>query len=144
MTFQRIGIVLVAAFLLFWGYRQFGWGGVAGVSGALFLWLMLHVTRLMTVMQRAARRPIGYVDSAVMLNAKLRAGQSLFHVVALTRALGERQSAEGEQPEVYRWTDNGGSWVQARFQGGKLADWAMHRPEATPAEPAEGSGADAP
>jgi hypothetical protein len=96
------------------------------------MWLLLHVTRLMTVMKRAARQPVGWVASAVMLNAKLRQGQTLMHVIAMTRSLGERLSAEGEQPERYRWTDNSGSTVEVTVTSGKVTQWALVRP----AEPA--------
>ena len=130
MNLQRIWIPLFAAGLLVLAHRQYGWLGVAAVSGGLVMWLLMNITRLLTVMQRAARRPLGYVDSAVMLNAKLKSGVTLFHVVALTRALGERTSAEGVQPEHYRWTDNGGSRVDAVFADGRLRSWTLHRPEA--------------
>ena len=60
-------------------------------------------------------------------------GSTLMHVVAMTRALGEPKSQEGSQPELYRWTDNGNSWVDATFVGGKLKEWALTRPD-VPAE----------
>jgi hypothetical protein len=138
MSWQRILVALIGAALLFWGHRQFGWAGVAAVAGGLVLWLLLHFTRLMAVMRRAAQRPIGHVDSAVMLNARLHAGLPLVGVTGLARALGERVSLEDEQPEVYRWTDPGGASVLARFAHGKLLDWGLKRPD-TP-----GPGADAP
>ena len=93
------------------------------------MWLLLHFTRLMTVLKRAAHRPIGHVDSAVMLNAKLKPGVTLMHVIAMTRALGERLSDEGADPELYRWTDNGQSTVEAEFQHGKLVRWQLARPD---------------
>jgi hypothetical protein len=136
MNIRRLAVALIAAALLFWGHRQYGWAGVAAVAGGLLMWLLLHFTRLMAVMRRAAQRPIGHVDSAVMLNARLQAGMPLVGVVGLARALGELVSPEGEQPEVYRWTDPGGASVQARFAHGKLLDWGLKRPE-------EGSEADA-
>lgn len=138
MKLMRIAVPLLCLGLLAWGYRQFGWPGVAGVTGGLIMWLLLHFTRAMAVMRRAAQRPIGHVDSAVMLNARLRAGVSLLHVVGMTRALGQLRSPEGQQPEIYRWTDAGHSWVEAEFSGGKLQRWRMERP----AEQA-GDGADA-
>lgn len=128
MNIRRIAAAAIAAALLYWGYRQFGWPGVAAVSGGLLLWLLLHFTRLMGVMQKAARRPIGHVDSAVMLNARLQPGLPLLNVIGLARALGALQSAEGAQPEVYRWTDPGGSFVEAEFAGGKLQRWRLQRP----------------
>ncbi|MBP7532236.1 MAG: glycerate kinase, partial [Ottowia sp.] len=90
-----------------------------------------------TIMKRAADRPIGYVGSAVMLNAKLKPRMALLHVVGLTRALGERLSPEGTEPEVYRWRDPGDSHVTAEFEGGRLARWRLERP-AEPAGPAGG------
>ena len=128
MNVRQIAAAAIAAALLYWGHRQFGWPGVAAVSGGLLLWLLLHFTRLMSVMQRAARRPIGHVDSAVMLNARLQPGLPLLNVIGLARALGELQSAEGAQPEVYRWTDPGGARVEAEFAGGKLQRWRLERP----------------
>ena len=126
-----IGLVLV-------GYASAGWPGVAAVVGGLVMWALLHFTWLMNVMKKAANRPMGYVGSAVMLNARLKPGVNLMHVMAMTQSLGERLSAENAQPEVYRWTDGSGSHVTAEFQSGKLVQWTMFRPpEPTPAvEPA--------
>ena len=134
MKLSRIAVPLLCIALLYWGFRQFGWAGVAGVGGGLLMWLLLHFTRMMTVMKRAANRPIGYVDSAVMLNAKLRPGVPLIHVIGLTRALGQLRSPKDASPEVYRWTDSGDSWVEAEFEGGKLQRWKLHRPAAESAE----------
>ena len=97
------------------------------------MWALLHFTRLMNVMQKAAKRPIGHVGSAVMLNAKLKPGVNLMHVVAMTQALGEQLSEQGVQPEVYRWTDGTQSHVTCEFHVGKLRQWTLYRP------PAEGS-----
>ena len=49
------------------------WLGRCGgmVVGGLVMWALLHFTRLVNVMKKAAKRPIGYVGSAVMLNARL-------------------------------------------------------------------------
>lgn len=124
----RVLLPAAAALMLVLAHRAYGWGGVALAGGALVFWLLLHFTRMMQVLQRAARRPVGYVDSAVVLNARLREGVNLLQVVGLARALGERQSEEGAQPEVFRWTDNGGSHVTCRFAGGRLAGWALWRP----------------
>ncbi len=65
-------------------------------AAAVVMYLLLHFTRLMHVLKSAADRPVGYVGSAVMLNAKLKPGVNLLHVMALTESLGERVSAEGE------------------------------------------------
>ena len=94
------------------------------------MWLLLHWARLIAVLQRAARRPIGYVESAVMLNAKLRDGLSLLHVLALTRSLGQQLSPQHVQPEVFRWCDPGGNHVTCEFGAGKLLRWTLVRPQA--------------
>jgi hypothetical protein len=118
------GIVLIAA-----AYRAYEWKGVALVVTGLVFWLMLHFTRLMQALKRAANRPVGYIDSAVMLSVKLKAGWSLLHLVALTKSLGILQSEKNAQPEVFRWTDNGNIYVDCTFVGGKLASWQLVRPE---------------
>ena len=109
-------------------YRYYGWGGVAMASSVLVMWVLLHFTRMMQVLKRAAARPIGYVDSAIMLNAKLKPKASLMHVVAMTRALGELRSLKGVQPEVFRWTDGSNSYVDCTFVSGRLADHSLTRP----------------
>ena len=126
---SRVGIPVLGIALVAMAYRSYGWAGVAVVASALVMWAMLHFNRLLQVLKRAANRPIGYVDSAVMLNAKLRAGATLLHVVAMTRALGELLSAKDAQPEVFRWTDGSQSHVTCEFEGGKLQKWHLVRPE---------------
>jgi hypothetical protein len=64
-----------------------------------------------------------------MLNAKLKKGVNLMHVIAMTRSLGALQSEKDAQPEIFRWTDNGDSHVTCTFTGGKLTEWVLHRPE---------------
>mgnify|MGYP006375078953 CR=1 FL=1 len=82
-----------------------------------------------------------HVDSAVMLNAKLKAGVTLMHVLAMTRSLGERLTPEGDEPEQFRWTDASDSSVTASFHGGRLREWALQRPsaDAAPADPGAGT-----
>ena len=124
-------IPLGLAVLLVVAWQSQGWPGVAMVGGGVLMWGLLHMTRMMTVLKRAAHQPVGWVGSAVMLNAKLRMGVNLLHVLAMTRALGARLSDEGAQPEVFRWTDGGGSSVQATFLSGKLVGWTLTRPAGT-------------
>jgi hypothetical protein len=128
MNFQKFLIPAAGVALLVLAYRYYGWGGVALGASALVTWVLLHFTRMMQVLKRAAARPIGYVDSAVMLNAKLKPKASLMHVVAMTRALGELRSPSGIQPEVFRWTDDSDSYVDCTFVNGKLADHRLTRP----------------
>ena len=134
MNFQllmsRVGVPVLGISLVALAYRSYGWAGVAGALGVLVMWALLHFNRMMQVLKRAADRPIGHVDSAVMLNAKLRRGFTLLHVVAMTRALGAQQTAGDPATEVYRWTDGSQSHVTCEFVGGKLRTWSLVRPQA--------------
>jgi hypothetical protein len=134
MQFQKVLIPMGCVLMVVAGYQAMGWPGVALTGGALLLWLLLHFTRLMHILKRAADSPLGYVGSAVMLQAKLKPGMTLMHVVAMTRALGEQLSPPEAQPEQYRWTDPSGASVTVDFQGGKLLRWDFRRP-AVEAEP---------
>jgi hypothetical protein len=108
------------------------WMGVAMVFTAGVMWVLLYFTRLVQIMKRASKRPIGYVDSAVMLNAKLKTGLSLMHVIAMTRALGQLDTEKDAQPEVFSWRDGTESVVRCTFLHGKLQSWVLTRPEAEP------------
>jgi hypothetical protein len=128
MNIRSILVPVGALALMALAYRQYGGMGVAAVGGGLLMWLLLHYTRMVNVMAKAANRPIGYVPSAVMLNAKLKTGVNLMHVVAMTQALGEQLSPEGAQPEQFRWTDNTQSSVTCEFANGRLVRWSLQRP----------------
>jgi hypothetical protein len=129
MNMQKIVAPLIAAALIVAAYTYYQWTGVALVASGLVTWGLLHFSRMMQVLKRAADRPIGYVGSAVMLNAKLKPGVTLLHVVAMTKALGELLSPKDEQPETYRWTDGTQSHVTCEFMNGKLKKWILVRPE---------------
>lgn len=129
MNFQRFLAPIGGAALLILAYNSFGGAGLALAIGAIVMFMLLHFTRMMQVFKRASQRPVGHVDSAVMLNAKLRAGVNLLHVIAMTRSLGSAQSPADQQPELFRWTDPGGSHVTCEFMNGKLVRWSLWRPE---------------
>lgn len=128
MNLQKFLVPAACAGLLVLGYRFYGWPGVLAAATVLVMWLLLHVSRLMQIFKRAASRPIGQVDSAVMLHAKLKPGMTLLHVVAMTRSLGEWASEKGSEPEVLRWRDNTASHVTCTFVGGKLVEHTLLRP----------------
>lgn len=135
MNWQKIAVPVLGVVVVVIAYRAYGWGGVGLAVGGIVMWMLLHFTRMMKVLQRAAHRPIGHCDSAVMLNAKLRPGVNLLHVVAMTRALGEQLSPKEEQPEVFRWTDGSASSVTCEFRSGKLVKWELFRPADPGGEP---------
>lgn len=130
MNLRKFLVPLGVLLLLVVGYTTYGWPGVVGILGGLVMWGLLHFTRLMSVMRKTSNSPIGYVGSAVMLNARLRKGVNLMHVVGMTQALGEQLSAPDAHPEVYRWTDGTKSHVTCEFVHGKLVNWTLVRPEA--------------
>ncbi|MEZ7848436.1 MAG: glycerate kinase [Polaromonas sp.] len=128
MNFQKFLIPAAGVAIVYMAYRFYGWGGVGMAASVLVTWGLLHFTRMMQVLKRAAARPVGYVDSAVMLNAKLKPKASLLHVVAMTRAIGELRSPKGDHPEIFRWTDGSNSFVDCTFVNGKLAGHSLTRP----------------
>ena len=137
MNYQKIlvpAVGVAAPVLAYWFY---GWAGVAAAVTVMVMWALLHFNRMVQVLKRAANRPIGYVGSAVMLNAKLKPGVTLLHVVAMTKSLGALQSPKDSQPEIYRWTDGTASHVTATFANGKLVQFVLFRPtqEVTPPAP---------
>lgn len=142
MQVKKILAPIGAVVLMLAAHRAYGWPGVALAAGALVMWLLLHFNRMLMVFKRAANSPVGYVGSAVMLQAKLKPGMALLHVVALTRSLGEQLSAPEAQPEQYRWTDPSEATVTCEFLHGKLVRWDFRRPAApeAPAAPESGAG----
>jgi hypothetical protein len=134
MNFSRIWIPIGVIAFVAGAWHQYKWPGVAVSTGAVVMWILLHFTRMVTVLSRAANRPVGHVASAVMFNAKLKKGVNLMHVIAMTKSLGERLSEENVQPEVFKWADSGDSSVVCTFKDGKLQSWDMTRPQQTATE----------
>ena len=137
MNFSKILGLLAALVFTVGAWRQFGWPGLALASGGVVMWVLLYFTRLMSILQKAAKRPVGYVASAVMLNAKLKKGLTLMHVMAMTQSLGALQTPKDTQPEVFVWTDPGASKVTCTFVNGKLQEWVLERPATEAEAPAD-------
>ena len=144
MNFSKILGLLAALVFTVGAWRQFGWPGLALAAGGVVMWVLLHFTRLMSILKKAADRPVGYVASAVMLNAKLKKGMTLMHVMAITQSLGTLQTPKDAQPEVFVWTDPGESKVTCTFVNGKLQEWSLARPAAEGDAPAPTSADSAP
>jgi hypothetical protein len=128
MNMMKILVPVGGVALVVLAYNTYGWPGVALVVTGIVMWTLLSVTRMMKVLQRASDRPVGYCDSAVMLNAKLKPRASLLHVMAMTKAIGELLSEKDVQPEIFRWTDSTASHVTCEFEQGKLVKWTLYRP----------------
>jgi hypothetical protein len=126
------------------GWFQWGWQGVILAISVVVFWLLLQFSRAMRVMRQAAGAPIGHVDSAVMLNAKLRAGMRLMEIIPLTRSLGQAVEGEPGVPETFTWTDTSGACVRVQLVGGRLRQWSLERPAESPVESSADSPADSP
>lgn len=115
------------------GYLGYGWPGVALACTAIVFWLLLQFSRAMRVMRQAGRAPIGQVDSAVMLHARLRTGMTMSEVLPLAGSLGQAVGAPDD--ETFRWRDAGGVAVEVRFARGRVDSWRVERPEDAAAPP---------
>ncbi|HEY0855911.1 MAG TPA: hypothetical protein VGE16_02575 [Albitalea sp.] len=112
----------LAAAALAW--LSYGWQGLVFAVTVIVFWLLLQFNRALRVMKNAADAPLGHVDSAVMLNAKLRRGLTLLQVLTLTKALGRKVS---DAPESWSWADDSGAAVTVVLRAGKLDSWTLTR-----------------
>lgn len=126
-----IGWALAAA-ALFIGWRTQGWPGVLFAFTVIVFWLLLQFNKAVRVMRNAGSAPVGYIDSAVMLNAKLQPGMPMLQLVVLTKSLGRKLS---DEPETWGWSDPGGSQLRVEVARGKVVRWELQRPEAAAEEP---------
>ncbi len=107
------------------GYWSYGWKGVVLAVTVIVFWLLLQFSRALRVMRNAGQRPIGEIDSAVMLQSRLKRGMTLMDVIQLTHSLGQRT---GESPETWTWTDAGGVRIVLTLEDARLARWELVRP----------------
>lgn len=107
------------------GWFGYGWRGGALAFTVIVFWLLLQFSRSVRVMRLAAASPVGSVPSAVMLHSRLQVGLTMLKIVTLTRSLGRRVQ---EAPETWSWADASGAEVQAVFERGRCARWALMRP----------------
>lgn len=134
MFLSKILAFVAVIVLLPGAWLQFGWQGIALVTALVVMWTLLHFTRMVHILKSTSDRPIGHVASAVMLNAKLKKGVNLMHVIAMTRSLGQLTSNKNAQPEIFVWSDSGQSAVTCTFIRGKLDHWTLYRPHETDSE----------
>lgn len=114
------------------GYWSYGWPGLALALTAIVFWLLLQFSRAMRVMRKAGSAPLGQVGSAVMLNAKLRAGMTMLEILPLTGSLGAVVGDAAD--ESFRWRDAGGASVRLLLKNGRLQSWQLEREDAAAAE----------
>ncbi|MGL6109968.1 MAG: hypothetical protein ACRC2B_07695 [Rubrivivax sp.] len=120
----------LAALSIVAGYFAWGWPGVVLGFTLVVFWLLLQFSRSLRVLKNAAGKPVGHVDSAVMLHSKLQTGMTLMKVLMLTRSLGTKLD---ESPERWGWADPGGARVNLEFAHGKLQSWKLARDDGSDA-----------
>jgi uncharacterized protein (DUF58 family) len=111
------------------GYVSWGWQGVILAISVVVFWLLLQFSRAIRVMRQAAERPVGHIDSAVMLQARLRPGLLLMDIIKLTRSLGQKVA---DEPETWVWTDGSGDRVRVEMRGGRSAGVTLERAPPAP------------
>ena len=119
----------LAALALVAGYMGYGWPGVLLALTVTVFWLLMQFSRAVRTMTRAAERPLGTVDSALMLHSKLHAGMRLPEILKLSGSLG-RKVSEGSESESFAWRDGGGDEVVMELKGGQLTAWRLQRGDA--------------
>jgi hypothetical protein len=122
-----LAVLAVAA-----GYVGYGWPGVVLAITVVVFWLLLQFSRSLRVLRDASGRPVGSVDNAVMLQARVQPGMRLVDVLKLTKSLGTRV---GDEPaEAFVWRDAAGDEVRIELRGGQVSGVTLTRAGAgTPA-----------
>lgn len=123
---------VLAALAVALGYWQWGWRGVVLALTLIVFWLLLQFSRALRVLRVAGQAPVGHVQSAAMLNARLQAGLRLPQILALTRSLGSKIA---DDPETFEWRDAGGDVVRVELREGRLARWTLQRGATDPPAP---------
>jgi hypothetical protein len=128
-----VGWALAAAAVVA-GWWAYGWRGIVLALTLVVFWLLLQFSRALRAMRMAAGRPVGSVDNAVMLHARLRKGMRLVDIIKLTRSLG-RALGDDTAPgrERYAWRDDAGDAVVVELTGGRCTGWQLERAAPDPA-----------
>jgi uncharacterized protein (DUF58 family) len=106
------------------GYVSYGWQGVVLAVTVIVFWLLLQFSRSLRALRDASGRPVGEIDNAVMLHARLHPGMRLMDVLKLTRSLGRKVA---DEPETFAWRDGDGSEVRVELRGGRLSASSLVR-----------------
>ena len=115
-------------------WQNYGWKGLILAALMISFWLLLHFTKLMRLLQAAARRPMGHVRHARVLHDHLKKDMPLVDVVRRTQSLGLRHTEPDRDPEVLEWADEQGDAVVCTFSQGRLQsfEWRPATPVAAP------------
>jgi hypothetical protein len=114
------------------GYAVYGWPGVLLALSVIVFWLLLQFSRSLRALRLASGRPVGQVDNAVMLQARLSAGLRLVDIFKFTHSLGTPVSTT---PEVFAWEDAAGDRVEVELVAGRVSHWRLLRAAADTSPP---------
>lgn len=130
-----LGWGLAAAALLA-GYAGYGWPGVGLAFTVIVFWLLLQFSRALRALRVASSRPVGQVDNAVMLHARLRRGLQMAQLLGLTRSLGRPlhalEAAPAPVQECFVWEDASGDRVEVELLHGRVQSWQLQRVQRAP------------
>jgi hypothetical protein len=124
----------LAAVALAVGYAGDGWRGVVLAITVIVFWLLLQFSRSLRAVRDASERPVGAIDSAVMLHSRLHPGMRLVDILKLTRSLGRKVA---DEPETFVWQDGEGHEVRVELRAGRLSGSTLVRSAASGADGAE-------
>ena len=103
-----------------WGW---GWRGLVLAITVIAFWMLLQFSRALRTLRHAAQRPVGQVDSTVMLQSRLAHGQNLQEVIGLAGCLGRKVG----QADDWAWSDAGGDELVVHFRQGRVVRWSLAR-----------------
>jgi hypothetical protein len=110
------------------GWLAYGLPGVVLAITVVAFWLILQFSRALRALRMASGRPVGQVDNAVMLHAKLRNGLRMVEVLRLTRSLGTPlHTGVQVTDESFGWQDTGGDRVEVDLHQGRVKAWRLLR-----------------
>lgn len=121
----RVGWLLAAAALAV-GWWSYGWQGVVLAVTVIVFWLLLQFSRTVRLLRGVANAPVGKVPSAVMFHSRLRTGMMMADTIRLAGSLGRKIH---DDPETFRWSDDGDVQVEAEFVGGRCTSSRLQRPD---------------
>ncbi|MFM2065911.1 MAG: hypothetical protein RLZZ584_820 [Pseudomonadota bacterium] len=118
------GLLIGAAVLA--GWWAWGWQGLVLAFTLIVFWMLLQFRRATRALQNAARRPMGRIDSVVMMQSRLEPGMQMAEVLQLSGSLGIQQGGRDE----WLWSDAAGNDIVVTFRRGIVIRWAIARVDA--------------
>jgi hypothetical protein len=129
------GILVGAAVLA--GWWAWGWQGLILALTLIVFWLLLQFRRATRALHNAARRPIGQVDSVVMMQSRLEPGMQMAELLQISGSLGLQQGGRDE----WLWADAAGNEILVTLRRAVVIRWAIGRPDGAESDAEPGAAA---